>query len=118
MAKNEQKNGILSKVALIVLALSFPVGLFVLNAPALKELLPAQNQIQKEIAVDLSRILDTKSEEIAKIDMQILEARGEILKFEEMKSAQLNELRTLYERISTMLGNKETHLDINSPMSK
>ena len=110
MAQQVQKNGILSKVSLIVLALSFPVGLFVLNAPALKELVPQEKQ--QVIPLDIEKVIDAKSEEIAKIDMQILEAKGELLKFEEMKHSQLKELKTLYDRIATMLGASETNLDL------
>ena len=101
MAQQEQKSGILSKIALIVLALSFPVGLFILNAPAMKELV--QSTKQQEVTLDFNKVIDAKSEEIAKIDMQILEAKGQLLKFEEMKGSQLKELRTLYDRIATML---------------
>lgn len=116
MAQNEQKSGILSKVALIVLALSFPVGLFVLNAPALKELVPVEKQ--QDIPADLSKVLEAKGEEIAKIDMQILEAKGQLLKFEEMKLSELRELKTLYDRIAIMLGGRETNLDLKIQNSK
>jgi len=117
MANNtEQKNGLLMKVALVSLALSFPIGLFILNAPQLKEPIPVNTK--HEIALDLGKVIEAKGEEIAKIDMQILEARGELLKYEEMKISQLKELRTLYERIAAMLGNKETQMNQKNPHSK
>jgi len=114
--KNELIGGILTKIALVALALSFPVGLFILNAPALKELIP--KEVQNEIVVDLDKAIDAKSNEIAEIEMKILEARGELLKFEEMKISQLKELRVLYDRIASMLDVRETHLDLQNPSSK
>jgi hypothetical protein len=116
MAQNEQKNSLLSKLALIVLALSFPVGLFLLNAPAFRELVPATDK--KDIALDLDEVIEAKSEEIAKIDLQILEAKGQLLKFEEMKGSQLRELKTLYNRIAKMLEGSEPSLDRPSEGSK
>jgi hypothetical protein len=116
MAQQVQKTGILSKVALVILALSFPVGLFVLNAPALKELIPTEKR--QDIAVDIEKVIEAKGAEIAKIDMQILEAKGELLKYEEMKISQLRELKILYDRIATMLGGQENNSDMNNLISK
>jgi hypothetical protein len=110
--KVEQKSGVFTKVALIALALSFPVGLFILNAPALMELAP--KDVRSEVAVNLNNAIDAKAEEIAKIDMQILEARGELLKFEDAKLAQLKELRTLYDRIASMLGDTQSETEFQN----
>ena len=116
MAQQEQKNGIYSKVVLIVLALSFPVGLFILNAPALKDLVPVEKH--QDITIDIDKVIEAKGKEIEKIDMQILEAKGQLLKYEEMKMGQLRELKTLYDRIATMLGVQETNLDLKIQDSK
>jgi hypothetical protein len=110
--KVEQKSGLFTKIALIALALSFPIGLFILNAPALIELIP--KQVRSEVAVNLNNAIDAKAEEIAKIDMQILEARGELLKYEDAKMAQIKELRTLYDRIASMLGDNQKEMELQN----
>jgi len=93
---------------LALLALSFPAALYMLNAPALESLgqltvsQPAQ-PVPKVDGATLEKAIEAKFDRVKEFDARILQARGEIMKFEELKEKQLDELESVREKIGNLL---------------
>lgn len=98
----EVAHKLLLKVLLGLTALSFPLGLVLLNTEdTLTRIRSVLNGGRKS---DLNAALNAKEDEIKEIDTKILQARGEFLKYAEMRNSQVGELenlRTNIERIIT-----------------
>jgi hypothetical protein len=89
-------------MALGLLALSFPVGLLVLNAPV-KSLVTGAGLLGSDSPAAINRFLETKTTEIESLDGRILEARGELLKYQEKRAEQLGELKALYDQLGRVI---------------
>ncbi len=88
----------LIKGLLVLTAISFPVGLIVFNTQDSIQNLKSTFGLTKK--VDLSAALAAKEQELKEIDLRILQARGEFLKYAEMRNSQVSDLETI-----------KTHLD-------
>lgn len=99
---------IVTTCGLALLALSFPAALFLLNAPALDSLgklavTASPKPAAKLDTPTLEKAIEAKVERVREFDERILQARGEIMKFEELKEKQLDELESVRTRISELV---------------
>lgn len=72
--------------------------------PALSSLWRAPEPVERRMATSsLEASIQTKMDELAGVDVRIVAARGELLKFEDQKRAMLDELEALRAKIGELI---------------
>jgi|GEM_PF-3881660 len=126
-AKTDKKV-IIRKILTFAAVASFPVGVLILGAP--DSWFAAFRIIPKEQRQALSTVVqDTMAQEVTgikQLDVDILRARGEVLKLKEMRDEKLGQLQTLQAEITKMIdelsksdfGEVSTSTGVNTPSNK
>jgi hypothetical protein len=91
----------LIKGLLVLTAVSFPIGLIVFNTQDSIQNLKSTFGLTGK--VDLSAALAAKEQELKDIDLKILQARGEFLKYAEMRNSQVNDLETIKSHLDRLI---------------
>lgn len=94
--------GVVIKIFVGVLLLSFPGALYFLYIADIGKFHPERTDV-REIAL----ALEQKERDIAALDDKIIQARGEMMKFEDMKKSLVHDLIVLKNKISEVIERNE-----------
>lgn len=93
------------KYTITALAFSFPIGVLVLAAPDswFATFRQTKEEIKHDIAEQLQKTISHESNTIKQLDIDLLRAKGEVLKLEEMKNQRLVYLQTIQNQLAGLI---------------
>lgn len=91
-----------SHTLIVLLLLSFPAGLFLVYAPDSPKSVAEPVKIEANLK-ETAEALDYKEREITALEQKIVEARSEVLQYEELRGNILNELMMLQAKVEGII---------------